>query len=127
MFPLSRLSPIYPVRFVTHVPGLYQAGTYPPTPPIEEDAAAARKRTGAQPLGREAILAQHPHTRPQKVKKSPAPLFHAATKAMRLFLYGLYAEFVQAYRAAAERLRAGDPAPGFPAGSFPPALPFVSG
>jgi hypothetical protein len=30
---------------------------------IEEDAEAKRKRTGAEPLGPEAIQAQHPHTR----------------------------------------------------------------
>jgi hypothetical protein len=96
---------------------------------IEEDAAAARKRAGTEPFGREAILAQHPHTRPEKIKKSPAPapFVHAATKATRQFFYGIYAEFVAAYRTAAEKLRAGDPKPGFPVGCFPPALPFVSG
>jgi REP element-mobilizing transposase RayT len=46
---------------------------------IEEDAAAARKRTGVEPLGPAAILAQDPVTRPQRVKRSPAPLFHAAS------------------------------------------------
>jgi REP element-mobilizing transposase RayT len=92
---------------------------------IEEDAAAARRRTGAEPLGPKAILAQHPHSRPKRIKKSPAPFVHAASKAMRQFLYESYALFVAAYRAAAEKLRAGDPAPGFPAGCFPPALSFV--
>jgi hypothetical protein len=93
----------------------------------EEDAAAARKRAGTEPFGREAILGQHPHTRPERIKKSPAPLVHAATKATRQFFYGLYAELVAAYRIAAEKLRAGDPKPGFPIGCFPPAMPFVSG
>jgi hypothetical protein len=32
-----------------------------------------------------------------------------------------------AYREAAEKLRAGNRDAGFPAGSFPPALPFVGG
>lgn len=36
--------------------------------------------TGAEPLGPQAILSQHPHTRSAKLKKSPAPLFHAASK-----------------------------------------------
>ncbi len=40
---------------------------------IQEEIAARRRRTGARPLGREAILAQHPHSRPKKLKKSPAP------------------------------------------------------
>jgi hypothetical protein len=94
---------------------------------IEEEAAAARQREGIAPLGREAVLAQNPHTRPEKVKKSSAPFVHAATKATRRFFYGLYAEFVAAFRTAAEKLRAGDPKPGFPVGSFPPPMPFVSG
>ncbi|MFL6198199.1 MAG: hypothetical protein ACJ76J_03395 [Thermoanaerobaculia bacterium] len=50
---------------------------------IEADAAAQRKRTGREPLGAAAILRQHPHTCPNKSKKSPAPRFHAATKAAR--------------------------------------------
>jgi hypothetical protein len=31
------------------------------------------------------------------------------------------------YRTAAEKLKRGDPSPGFPLGCFPPALPFVGG
>src|SRR4029077_6417567 len=46
---------------------------------IEEDAAAARKRTRAQPLGVAAILAQDPPSRLKRIKKSPAPLFHVAS------------------------------------------------
>jgi hypothetical protein len=85
------------------------------------------RRTGAEPLGPKAILAQHPHSRPKRIKKSPVPFVHAASRAMRQFLYESYALFVAAYRAAAEKLRAGDPSPGFPVGCFPPALPFVRG
>jgi hypothetical protein len=94
---------------------------------IEEDAAAERKGKGVQPLGREAILAQNPHTRPERIKKSPAPFVHAACKEARKFFYDLYSEFLDKYRTAAEKLRAGDRTVGFPVGSFPPALPFVSG
>jgi hypothetical protein len=39
--------------------------------------------------------------------------------------YEIYAEFVGAFRAAAEALRQGYRDVPFPAGSFPPALPFV--
>jgi hypothetical protein len=94
---------------------------------IEEEAAAIRKRTGAKPFGAAAILAQHPWTRPERVKKSPAPLLHTASKAMRQVFYEGYALFVAAYRTAAEKLQRGDPDPGFPLGCFPPALPFVGG
>ena len=50
---------------------------------IDADAAAERKRTGRQPLGAATILRQHPHTWPDKTKKSPAPRYHAATKEAR--------------------------------------------
>ena len=94
---------------------------------IEAEAAAARKRTGARPMGAARILAQHPWTRPERVKKSPAPLLHAASKAVRQIFYEGFALFVAAYRAAAGKLKRGDPNPGFPLGCFPPALPFVGG
>jgi len=63
--------------------------------------------------------------RTKRLKKSPAPLFHAASKAMRHYFYEGFSWFVAAYRTAAEKLQKGDPAPRFPLGSFPPALPFV--
>jgi hypothetical protein len=97
------------------------------TQEIEEDAATARKRTGTEPLGVAAILAQDPVSRPDQIKKSPAPFFHAASKAMRHYFYEGFAWFVAAYRTAAERLQRGDPNPYFPRGSFPPAMPFVGG
>ena len=94
---------------------------------IEEDAAAERKRTGAEPLGLEAIRAQHPHTRPERMKKSPAPRVHAFRREVRRQLYEAYSWFLGEYRKAAEKLKAGDPAPHFPRGCFPPASPFVYG
>lgn len=93
---------------------------------IESEAAARRESTGSQVLGVSAILGQHPHDRPVRSKKSPAPLFHAATQAMHRELYAAYAWFVASYREAAEKLREGKRGAVFPAGSFPPALPFVS-
>ena len=94
---------------------------------IESEAAAQRERTGSQVLGVAAIRRQRPHARPQKSKKSPAPLFHAFSKTVRKELYEGYAWFVAAYREAAEKLRAGNRAVSFPSGSFPPPLPFVAG
>ena len=94
---------------------------------IEEEAAAARKRTGAEPFGTAKILAQAPSTRPERVKKSPAPLLHAASKVMRQVFYEGFALFVVAYRTATEKLKKGDPNPGFPFGCCPPASPFVGG
>jgi hypothetical protein len=94
---------------------------------IEQEAAARRERTGSQVLGVSAILGQHPFDRPARSKKSPAPLFHAATKRARDELYAAYAWFVDAYRQASEKLRSGIREVAFPAGSFPPAQPFVVG
>jgi len=94
---------------------------------IESEVAARRKRTGAKPLGVAAVLAQNPLRRPKKTKKSPAPAFHAASKAVRRELWDAYALFVAAYRSAAEKLRAGVRNVVFPRGCFPPALPYVSG
>jgi hypothetical protein len=92
---------------------------------IEADAAAKREQTGIEPLSRERILRQHPHSQPNQAKKSPAPLFHAFTKRARRELYEAYAWFVAAFREAAEKLREGDRNARFPTGSFPPHLPFV--
>jgi hypothetical protein len=94
---------------------------------IEDDATAARKRTGVEPLGVAAILSQEPTSRPKRLKKSPAPLFHAASQIVRHYLYEGFSWFVAAYRTAAEKLQRGDPDPHFPLGCFPPASPFVGG
>lgn len=88
--------------------------------------AGALTRTGREPLGTDAALKLNPETRPARSKKSPAPLFHAATKAIRKALWEAYALFVAAFREASERLRAGDRTARFPIGSFPPGLPFVT-
>jgi hypothetical protein len=61
------------------------------------------------------------------VKKSPAPLLHAASKLIREVFYEGFALLVAAYRTAADKLKRGDPNPGFPLRCFPPALPFVGG
>ncbi|MEA2604463.1 MAG: REP-associated tyrosine transposase [Acidobacteriota bacterium] len=94
---------------------------------IESDAALLRSLNGTSVLGVEAILAKDPQHRPESIARSPAPLVHAATKAARKAFYDAYAWFVAAFRQAAEKLRQGDRNAVFPAGSFPPALPFVAG
>ena len=94
---------------------------------IESEAAHARSRKGISVLGVDAILEQDPQHRPESLACSPAPLVHAATQASRKAFYDAYAWFVSAFRQAAEKLRQGDRNAVFPAGSFPPALPFVAG
>ncbi len=82
---------------------------------------------GQPAKGPEAILAQETHHVPENLKKSPAPLFHAASRKIRRELYEAYRHFVAAFRDAAGRLRAGERDVVFPSGSFPPAAPWVDG
>ncbi len=93
---------------------------------VTEEARIARLGSGVQPLGPEAICKQTPGTRPEKLKKSAAPRFHAFHKAARRTLYEAFAAFVAAFRDASERLRSGEDNVRFPAGSFPPGRPFVT-
>lgn len=93
---------------------------------IEREAAAERANRGLMPLGITGVLRQDPQYRPSTSKKSPAPLFHAATKAVRRILRAAYSLFAAAFRAAAARWKAGDRTAEFPIGSFPPGVPFVS-
>ena len=92
---------------------------------VETEGRSERESKGLQPLGVEAVLRQNPTTRPNKTKKSPAPRFHAVSKAVRKGMWEAYATFVAAFREAADSLKAGDRSARFPVGSFPPALPFV--
>ena len=93
---------------------------------INDTAHQMREEKNLKPLGVKAILAQNPFAPPEQPKKSPSPLFHAVKREVRKALWEAYAWFVAAFREAAERLRVGDLAAKFPAGSFPPPLPFVS-
>jgi hypothetical protein len=93
---------------------------------IESEAAAELTKAGREPLGAETALRLDSETRPARSKKSPAPLFHAASKAVRKALWEAYTLFVAAFREASERLRSGDRTARFPVGSFPPRLPFVT-
>ena len=53
--------------------------------------------------------------------------FRTIGDTVRRELRNAYFLFVAAYRAAAEKLRAGHRDPPFPMGCFPPPLPFVGG
>jgi hypothetical protein len=88
--------------------------------------AADLVRSGREPLGVAGVLRQNPEARPLQSKKSPAPLYHAATRAVRRAFWEAYATFVAAFREAADALKLGDRLVRFPLGSFPPGLPFVT-
>lgn len=91
---------------------------------ISEEAAANHEARGTHPSDPSVFLRVHPHHRPAKTKRSPRPLIHAATQKVRDRFREAYRIFCEAYRAAAERLRAGHRDVEFPEGSFPPPAPF---
>jgi hypothetical protein len=75
---------------------------------IEKEALALRKQKQDKPRGVEEILRQDPHTRPRHLNRSPAPAFHAASKATREMMRQAYGLFLAAFREASEKLRSGD-------------------
>jgi hypothetical protein len=92
---------------------------------IVSEAQAERIQTGKSVLGPDVVRQQEPGTRPEKLKKSPAPDFHAFRKSGRKALYEGLSLFLATYRLASEKLRSGDKSASFPMGCFPPGLPFV--
>jgi hypothetical protein len=92
----------------------------------EEAAVSAdRARLGkSSVLGERRILEQDPHAAPTRSDRSPAPLVHAASFAVRAAFRAAYTGFVDAFRGAAQSLRSGLAAE-FPVGAFPPRAPFV--
>jgi hypothetical protein len=90
---------------------------------IEAEARLQQEETGQAPLGSDAVCRQNPHHEPNRLKKGPAPLVHAVAPAVRRSLRNAYFAFREAYRYAANRLRAGATDFEFPIGAFPPRLP----
>jgi REP element-mobilizing transposase RayT len=91
---------------------------------IEAEGRAREIEIGKPPLGREFLFRQDPHLQPNRVRKGPAPLVHAASRAARDALREAYRLFLGAYRHASERVRRGERGVIFPEGCFPPAPPF---
>lgn len=92
---------------------------------IEREAKSRHAAAGSSPKGRRAVKAMNPHHRPKNPKRTPANLIHHVKRKAKDVYLAAYRIFVTAFRAAAARLKKGDPSPGFPEGSFPPGLPFV--
>jgi REP element-mobilizing transposase RayT len=91
----------------------------------EKQAALERELCGIEVVGEEGVRRRNPQTRPNRVKESPAPRVHAASKKVRLEWREAFGMFLVAYREAAELLRKGVTDAPFPEGCFPPGLPFV--
>ena len=89
---------------------------------LVESVEAEARAQGKPVLGVLAVRAQHPHTRPEHLKRSPRPLGHASTRQALKELRGQYRTFVAAFREAAARWRRGDFLVRFPRFSFPPRV-----
>lgn len=72
---------------------------------IVRETAARHRREGSRPVGERAIRRLHPHDRPRAPKRSPAPRFHAATKAVREMLLLLYQAYLEARARVVQALR----------------------
>jgi REP element-mobilizing transposase RayT len=86
--------------------------------------ASRRQAAKSAVLGARRILEQDPHAAPAFSNRSPAPLVHAASSAVRLAFMAMHAAFVDAFRLAAACLLQGHVTL-FPEGAFPPRAPFV--
>lgn len=71
----------------------------------------------------EVLASRHPEDRPKKLKKSPAPLIHAASRTVRRQFLDAYRHFAIAFRQASAKLQTGDLSVVFPEGCFLPSLP----
>ncbi|MEM1245397.1 MAG: transposase [Acidobacteriota bacterium] len=86
---------------------------------------ARRERKGRPVFGARAVLDQDPFSAPEQSERRPAPPCHAASRKARRELTKELRAFAAAFFAASEALRKGETAD-FPAGCFPPGLPYVA-
>jgi REP element-mobilizing transposase RayT len=92
---------------------------------VEAETRVARVLSDRRGSGREYVLAQRPHEMPSHVERSPAPLVHTTSRAVRDLFRQAYCSFVDSYRIAASLLKAGCRDVTFPVAAFPPPLPFI--
>lgn len=91
---------------------------------IIDQTAERHRATGTRPLGRCKILRQRPHAWPPRVRRSPAPRFHAASFETRKMLDAMYRVFLDLRAEALDALQAEKLPLRFPAHGIPP--PFAS-
>ena len=92
---------------------------------VREISAETRQRlreSKSRPLGVRRILRQDPHARPQRLARSAAPRFHAATWQIRRMLEAGYRSYRDAYRDAMGALREHRVPVRFPSHGIPPPL-----
>ena len=92
---------------------------------VHDISAETRKKlraTKSRPLGVRRILRQDPHARPQRISRSAAPRFHAATWQIRRMLEAGYLSYRDTYRDAMAALREHRFPVRFPNHGIPPPL-----
>jgi REP element-mobilizing transposase RayT len=89
---------------------------------IEAETRRQHREARTRPLGVRRVLRQHPHHRPPRIARSPAPRFHTATWQIRRMLEQMYRAFRDAYREAMESLRRRRPEVRFPSHGIPPPV-----
>ena len=87
---------------------------------ISDAAALERRETGKKVLGARRLVRFHPHYRPGKIAKSPAPFVHCNDQKLRKRFVKAYKAFCVAYRTACEAIHAGLTTFCFPEGGLPP-------
>jgi len=92
---------------------------------IEEKTCTTNREAGIVPPGPAFVLAQDPHSHPDRPSRSPAPLCHTSLRALRREFISAYYAFKSAYIEASALFRSGNPDTNFPADCFPPPLPFT--
>ena len=96
---------------------------------VREIVATTRQRyrqAKSRPLGVRRILLQDPHARPERLARSPAPRFHAATWQIRRMLEAGYRAYRDAYRHAMLALQGQRVPVPFPLHGIPPPLNLVT-
>ncbi len=91
---------------------------------IVREARTHRETTGSTVVGAQRILEQDPHDQPRRIQRSPAPLVHAVAAEVYADMRDHYRSFLERYKEAAGRLRAGLEFR-FPPGCFPPPAGFI--
>lgn len=93
---------------------------------IEHETRENNRSRGQVPPGPHWVVSQDPHQRGSKLPRRAAPLCHASTAHTRQRYSKAHRAVVAAFRRAALKLAVSDAeSVGFPAGTFPPGLPFV--
>ncbi len=93
---------------------------------IRAQTIARHRSQGTKPLGELAIRSQRPTQKPKKpLEKTPLRRTFAYRSQVREEMNAVFNAFLRAYRRAANALKRGVSDVAFPAGCFPPGLPFV--